>query len=41
MLCVVTMTNVDFILDKVKEINLLGTNREDKKEKEIAEMQQK
>ena len=37
----VTMTNLDFILDKVKEINLLGTNREDKKEKEIAEMQQK
>ena len=41
MLCVVTMTNLDFILDKVKEINMLGSNREDKKEKEIAEMQQK
>ena len=39
MLCVVTMTNVDFILHKLKEINMLGTNREDKKEKENAEME--
>ena len=39
MLCVVTMTNVDFILDKLKEINLCGTNREDVKEKENAEME--
>ena len=34
MLCVVTMTNLDFILHKVKEINMLGTNREDEKEKD-------
>ena len=41
MFCVVTMTNVDFLVNKLKEINLQGTKREDRRGKELAEMEKK
>lgn len=41
MLCVVTMTNVDFLVNKLKEINLPGTKKEDTRDKELAEMEKK